>query len=75
MDDAALIDGASRFGIYWRIVLPLSKMALGVVAILAFTGSWNDFMGPLIYLSGLGKYTIAIGLRVFQSATVIIWGG
>lgn len=67
LDDAALIDGASRFGIYWRIALPLSKMALGVVAIFAFTWNWNNFMGPLIYLSTQEKFTIQLGLRQFQT--------
>jgi len=67
LDDAALIDGASHFGIYWRIILPLSRMALGIVAIMAFTWNWNNFMGPLIYLSSQEKFTIQLGLRQFQS--------
>ena len=46
LDDAARIDGASNFGIYWRVVLPLSKPALAAVAIFMFNGSWNDFFGP-----------------------------
>jgi multiple sugar transport system permease protein len=67
LDDAALIDGASHFGIYWRIMLPLSKMSLGVVAIFAFTWNWNNFMEPLIYLNSRDKYTIQLGLRMFQN--------
>lgn len=67
LDDAARIDGASHFGIYWRIILPLSKMALGVVAIFAFTYHWNDFMSPLIYINSRDKYTVQLGLRMFQS--------
>ncbi|MBN1402096.1 MAG: carbohydrate ABC transporter permease [Anaerolineae bacterium] len=67
LDEAALIDGASRFEIYWRIILPLSKMALGVVAIFAFIWNWNNFMQPLIYLSSQEKFTIQLGLRQFQS--------
>ena len=73
LDDAARIDGASNFGIYWRIVLPLSKPALAAVAIFMFNGSWNDFFGPLIYLHSRDKYTIALGLRSFQDQNYTEW--
>lgn len=73
LDDAARIDGASIFGIYWRIVLPLSKPALAAVAIFMFNGSWNDFFGPLIYLHSREKYTIALGLRSFQDQNYTEW--
>ncbi len=73
LDDAARIDGASLFGIYWRIVLPLSKPALAAVAIFMFNGSWNDFFGPLIYLHSRDKYTIALGLRSFQDQNYTEW--
>jgi multiple sugar transport system permease protein len=48
-------------------MLPLSKMSLGVVAIFAFTWNWNNFMEPLIYLNSRDKYTIQLGLRMFQN--------
>lgn len=67
LDDAARIDGANWFMIYWRILLPLSKPALGVVAIQAFAWNWNNFMDPLIYLNDTRKYTVSIGLRLFQT--------
>lgn len=67
LDDAARIDGANWFIIYWRILLPLSKPALGVVAIQAFAWNWNNFMDPLIYLNDTRKYTVSIGLRLFQT--------
>ncbi len=73
LDDAARIDGASIFGIYWRIVLPLSKPALAAVAIFMFNGSWNDFFGPLIYLHSRDKYTISLGLRSFQDQNYTEW--
>ena len=73
LDDAARIDGASNFGIYWRVVLPLSKPALAAVAIFMFNGSWNDFFGPLIYLHSRDKYTIALGLRSFQDQNYTEW--
>ena len=67
-DDAARIDGCSWLGVYWRIILPMIKPALGAVAIFSFMASWNDFMGPLIYLRSMDKYTISIGLHFFRSA-------
>lgn len=66
LDEAAMIDGCSYFGIWWRIILPLSKPALTTVIIFSFIGHWDDFMHPLIYLHTLDKYTVSIGLRMFQ---------
>ncbi len=60
--DAARIDGCSEWSIYWKIVLPLAKPALATVAILTFMFTWNDFLGPLIYLSDKAKGTLALGL-------------
>ncbi|HLH71991.1 MAG TPA: carbohydrate ABC transporter permease [Chloroflexota bacterium] len=65
LDDAAKIDGCGYFGIYSRIVLPLSKPALATVAIFSFFNSWNAFQGPLIYLNTMEKYTIPVGLNFF----------
>ena len=67
LDDAARIDGAGWFTIYWRVIMPLSKPALGVIAIMAFAWNWNNFLDPLIYLNEPRKFTIAIGLRLFQT--------
>lgn len=67
LDDAARIDGAGWLMIYWRILMPLSKPALGVIAIQAFAWNWNNFFDPLIYLNETRKFTIAIGLRLFQT--------
>ena len=67
LDDAARIDGAGWFTIYWRILMPLAKPALGVIAIMAFAWNWNNFLAPLIYLNETKKFTIAIGLRLFQT--------
>ena len=66
-DEAATIDGCGLFGIYWRIILPLSAPALGVIAISHFTWSWNEFLNALIYLNTYQKFTISIGLRLLQS--------
>lgn len=66
LEDAARIDGCSNFGIFWRIFVPLSKPALTTVAIFSFMASWNDFMGPLIYLRTPDKFTLALGLDSFK---------
>ena len=67
LSDAARIDGCSEFGIFWRIVLPLSKPALAVVALFHFMYAWKDFMGPLIYLTKQETYTLSLGLQFYQS--------
>lgn len=68
LEDAAKIDGCSYFAIYWRIMLPLIKPALAALTIFAFMGSWNNFMGPLIYISSPEKMTLAYALQLFQGA-------
>ncbi len=68
MDDAAVIDGCSVYSIFWRIILPMSKPALAVVAIQHFIASWNDFIGPLIYLNSNDRFTVALALAQFQVA-------
>jgi multiple sugar transport system permease protein len=67
LDEAAIIDGASRFRIYWNIILPSSKQALATVVILSFIGSWNDFFGPLIYLNSPDKATLTLGLNLLKN--------
>ena len=74
LDDAAIIDGCSEFGVLWRIILPLSKPALATVALFQFLGSWNDFIGPLIYLNDPSKYTLSLGIQVFVSTVGVQWG-
>jgi len=74
LSDAAKIDGCSHFGIFWRIMLPLTKPALAVVAIFEFLWTWNDFIGPLIFLNSEEKYTVAIGLQQFFGAHGADWG-
>ncbi len=64
--DAARIDGCNEFSIYARIMLPLSKPALITVAIFTFLGTWNDFVGPLLYINSPERFTLAIGLANFR---------
>ena len=64
--EAANIDGCSELGIYWRIVIPLSKPVLITAVIFTFINTWNDFMGPLIYINTPAKKTLALGLAHFK---------
>ena len=65
LDEAAKIDGAGHWGIFWSIILPLSRPALITTAIFTFIWSWNDFFGPLIYLSTPDKYPVPLALQLF----------
>lgn len=73
LSDAARIDGATEFGIYWRIVLPLSRPALITVAIFTFLNAWNDLLGPIIYLRSPENFTVAVGLASFRSTLDVSW--
>lgn len=66
-DDAAAIDGCGPFRRLWYVILPLSKAPLGVVAIFTFMAEWNDFFGPLIYLTDPDKYTLALSFQTWQA--------
>lgn len=66
LDEAATIDGASKFRIYWNLIVPLAKSSMVVVGMFTFMGCWNDFMGPLLYLNSEAKYTVSISLRALQ---------
>ena len=73
LDEAAYVDGASPFRVYWQIILPLSKPAISVVAVFTFVNTWNDFLGPLIYLTSQSKFTLSLGLAGFQGAYTGQW--
>ncbi len=73
LDDAAKIDGCSNFRILWQILLPLSKPALAAVAIFSFMGTWNDFLGPLIYLNRDSLFTLSLGLNSFRTQYEVYW--
>jgi multiple sugar transport system permease protein len=73
LDEAATIDGCSLWGIFWRIILPLSKPALAAVVVFAFVFTWNDFLGPLIYLQTEPHYTLALGLKLFSDIHIARW--
>jgi len=67
LEEAARLDGCSNLRIFWDIMLPLSTPAVATISVLSFIGNWQNFMGPLIYLSSFEKYTVSIGLHMFQS--------
>ena len=67
LSDAARIDGCSEFQIFWRIILPLSRPALSVVALFTFLNAWNEFLAPLIFLTEPQTFTMALGLQQYQS--------
>jgi multiple sugar transport system permease protein len=73
LDEAAMIDGATRFGVWWRIILPLSRPALATLAIFAFLFSWNDFLWPLIVTDDPNMRTIQLGLVMFQGRYTTNW--
>ena len=78
LSDAARIDGCSELGIFVRIILPLAKPALAVVALFQFMWAWSDYLGPLIYVNQVSKFTVALGLQqlraTFHSAEqTLVW--
>ena len=77
--DAARIDGASEFGIYWRVILPAIKPAMGALSIFGFLGAWNEFLWPMIVLRDMEKYTLPLGLAnlmgVYQQEYGILMAG
>jgi multiple sugar transport system permease protein len=73
LDEAAYIDGANRFDVFWRIILPLSRPALVLVVVFTFVGVWNDFLQPLIYLNDPQLFTVSLGLSFFQGTRETNW--
>jgi multiple sugar transport system permease protein len=67
LSEAARIDGCSEWQIFWQIILPLSRPVLAVVALFHFLAAWNDFMGPLLYLTRRHTFTLALALQSYQT--------
>lgn len=67
LDEAALIDGAGYFRIFWNILVPLCKPVLATLAIITIIAQWGDFLGPLIYLNSPEKFTVSVGLQFFNA--------
>jgi multiple sugar transport system permease protein len=68
LEEAAMLDGCGPLRLYWHIMLPLSKPALATLAILTFISSWNDFLGPLIFLDSVERFTLPVGVALFQGS-------
>jgi multiple sugar transport system permease protein len=73
LDEAARIDGAGYFTIWWRIIVPLTLPSLIVVAVFTFLGTWNDFFGPLLYLDDQDQFTVALALATFVRRVGVRW--
>jgi multiple sugar transport system permease protein len=73
LSDAARVDGAGEFRIFWQIMLPLVKPALMVMAVFTFLGTWHDFFGPLIYVSDNRQYPLSLGLYAFRAQRTTEW--
>lgn len=73
LEDAAFVDGCTRLGAWWRIILPLSRPALVTVVVLSFVAHWNDFFGPLVFLNNSSLYTLSVAITSFQSAESTNW--
>lgn len=73
LSECARLDGCNELRIFWQIVLPLCKPALATVAIFTFMFTWNDFMGPLLYINDKMRYTLSYGLRTFQIQSDSKW--
>lgn len=71
--DAAKIEGASAWGIYWRIMMPLTKPVAAVLATFTFIGAWNSFFEPLVFLKSTEQFTVTIGLATFRQEEGTIW--
>ena len=77
LDDAATIDGASKWRIYWQVILPLTKPAMAVLGLFTITTVWNDFMWPLVMLHDRELYTLTLGLASFNAGmqSYTFWSG
>jgi multiple sugar transport system permease protein len=74
LEEAAFIDGCSRFGVLWRIILPLSRPALATLAIFTFMAVFNEFICALIVLNTEEMFTVQLGLAIFRDRYATEWG-
>jgi multiple sugar transport system permease protein len=74
LSDAARIDGANEWQIYWRLFMPLAKPAIATVALLTFVERWDDYLGPLIFITSRENATVSLGLSLFRDQYGNSWG-
>jgi multiple sugar transport system permease protein len=73
LDEAALIDGCTRFQVFWKVLLPLSRPALAALGIYSFQGNWNEFLWPLVVSISGDRFTLPVGLAMFRSEHKVEW--
>lgn len=73
LDEAALIDGCSRFQVFWKVLLPLSRPALAALGIYSFQGHWNEFLWPLVVSTTSDRFTLPVGLAMFRYEYQVEW--
>lgn len=74
IEESAALDGCGTFGIFWRLMVPLSVPSIITVALLSFMAYWNDFLTPLIYLNDSSKFTLALGIMQLKGSLTVAWG-
>lgn len=74
LEEAARIDGCGHARVFWHVILPLSRSPLATLAIFTFVGSWNNFIAPLVFLDSLHRYTLPVGIALFQSSYATEFG-
>lgn len=74
LSEAAKIDGCSHFGIYYKIILPLSKPVISTMMLFSFVWSWNDYMSPYLYISSIDKQMLSVGIKLFAEGKVQDYG-
>lgn len=74
LEEAARLDGCSSFGVFWHVDLPLCAPALATLGVFTFIGSWNDFVGPLIFLDSVQNYTLPVGIALYQTSYYTEYG-
>lgn len=74
LEEAAELDGCTRFQTFWHIMLPQARPAMATLGLLTFVGSWNDFLGPLVFLDSTDQFTLPVGVALFQGSYTIEYG-
>jgi multiple sugar transport system permease protein len=74
LEEAAALDGCSRLSTFMNVIVPLSRAPMATLFIFTFVGSWNDFLGPLVFLDSLERYTLPVGIALFQTSYFTEYG-
>ena len=74
VEEAALLDGCTSFGVFWHMTVPLCAPSLATLGIFTFIGSWNDFLGPLVFMDSVRNYTLPVGIALYQTSYYTEYG-